>query len=453
MTTRRDFLKTSALLAAGAMILPGTFNINLKPKPRVIIIGAGFAGLAAAYKLKQKDFDVTILEARNRIGGRVFSYEIDKAEKLVIELGGEWIGDSHTRIKELCAELGLTLQNNQLDTHLIFAGQYYPKGKWDYSAEWKEKYSKIMADYKNFTDEDKKRLDKTDWWRFLMSKGIGERDSQIKELFDSTDFGESIRQVSAYQGVAEYAESDERDEMDYKIKGGNGRLAEKLAEKIGSENIKLQHVVYEVTQADGGVSVLCSNGQIFSGDQLVCAIPTFAISAINWKPGLPEGFTNALNLLQYARISKHAVLFNERFWKDESFDMVTDAYGHYFYHATKNQRSDKGVLISYTIGDKADVISRQDDKFKTRMITESLKPAFGDVSSKIEKHVNYYWGMDKYSYGSYAIYNKGQWFNVMPALKQKFMNTHFAGEHLADWQGFMEGAINSGEDAAGEIIG
>ncbi len=453
MTTRRDFLKTTAILAAGAVVLPQSFNINLKPKGRIIIIGAGFAGLAAANKLKQNGYNVAVLEARNRIGGRVFSYEIDKTEKLVIELGGEWIGESHTRIKELCGELGLTLQNNQMDTHLIFAGEYFPKGKWDYSAEWKEKYNKILTDYKNFTDDDKKKLDQTDWWRFLMNNGIGERDIQIKELFDSTDFGETLREVSAYQGVAEYAESDERDEMDYKISGGNGLLAQKLAEKFGLENINLQHKALEIAQADGGVSVTCENGKIFSGDQLICAVPTFAVSRINWKPALPESFMSALNLLQYARISKHAVLFSDRFWKDESFDMVTDAYGHYFYHATKNQKSDKGVLISYTIGDKADVISRQDNKFKNRLITESLRPAFGDISSKIEKHVNYYWGMDKYSYGSYAIYNKRQWFDVMPALKQKFMNAHFAGEHLADWQGFMEGAINSGEDAADEIMG
>jgi monoamine oxidase len=76
-----------------------------------------------------------VLEARNRIGGRVFSFEIDKNEKLVVELGAEWVGASHTRIQELCKEFGLELQNNQFDTHLIYSGHYYPKDKWDYSAE------------------------------------------------------------------------------------------------------------------------------------------------------------------------------------------------------------------------------------------------------------------------------------------------------------------------------
>ena len=71
------------------MILPGSFNIIAGVKPKVVIIGAGFAGLAAAYRLKQKGCQVVILESRNRVGGRVFSHQIDKDEDLVIELGAE----------------------------------------------------------------------------------------------------------------------------------------------------------------------------------------------------------------------------------------------------------------------------------------------------------------------------------------------------------------------------
>lgn len=453
MTTRRDFLKQTAVLAAGAAIIPNTFAINLGAKPKVIIIGAGFAGLAAAYRLKQKGCEVIILESRGRTGGRVFSHPIDKDENLVVELGAEWVGASHERMIAMCNEFGLTLENNQFDSHMIFAGQYSPKGKWDYSNEWKTKFSKLLKDYANFTEEDKKKLDKMDWWRYLVNNGIDERDLQIRDLLDSTDFGESIRHVSAYAALAEYAESSEKNEMDYKVKGGNSRFTEKLEEKVGKDNILLKHKVTEVSQTDGTVTVTCDNGKVFTGDNLICTAPTFSLAQINWKPGLPQEKIDAINALQYARISKHAVLFSDRFWNDEAFDMVTDVYGHYFYHATKNQKGKKGALISYTIGDKADVVARQNDEFKTEMIADSLRPAFGDVRPKIEKHMNYYWGSDKPTMGGYALYGVGQWYTIMPILKQKFMSTYFAGEHLADWQGFMEGAIVTGEEAADEIAG
>ncbi|MFI5211786.1 MAG: flavin monoamine oxidase family protein, partial [Ignavibacteria bacterium] len=196
MSTRRDFIKTSAIVAAGTIVIPNSFNIISGSKPKVIIIGAGFAGLSAAYRLKQKGCDVTILESRNRVGGRVFSHPIDKDEDLVIELGAEWVGASHERLIAMCKEFGLELMNNQFDSHLTFAGQYYPKGGWYYSGEWKAKFEKLLKDYSNFTEEDKKKLDKMDWWRYLVNNGIQERDLQIRELLDSTDFGESIRNVS-----------------------------------------------------------------------------------------------------------------------------------------------------------------------------------------------------------------------------------------------------------------
>jgi len=453
MTTRRNFLKQSAVLAAGSVLLPNAFNIISGSKPRVVIIGAGLAGLSAANKLSQKNFDVTILEARNRIGGRVFSHEIDKSEKLVIELGAEWIGASHSRIIEMCSEFGLELLNNQFDSHLIYGGQYSPKGKWDYSKSWQIKFEQIIKDYASFKEEDKKKLDKMDWWRFLVNNGISERDLDIRELLDSTDFGESIRHVSAFAALAEYAESSPKNEMDLKIKGGNSSLAEKLAGKIGRDNIKLKYKVTEVDQSGKDIIIKCHNGSVFNCDYVICTTPTYSLNKINWNPVLPEEKVEALNALQYARINKHPVLFSERFWNDESFDMVTDVYGHYFYHATKNQNSEKGVLISYTIGDKADVIHRQSKAFKKNVIVESLKPAFGDVSDKIMDQMTYYWGIDEYSKGAYALYGIGQWFTVMPVLKTKFKNVYFAGEHLADWQGFMEGAINSGEETADEIIG
>lgn len=453
MTTRRDFLKTSAVLAAGTLIMPPVININKGYKPKVIIIGAGFAGLAAAYRLKQKGCQVTLLEARGRAGGRVFSHSIDKDENLVIELGAEWVGASHERLIAMCKEFGLELMNNQFESHLIYGGEYSPKGKWDYSAEWKTKWDKIISDYANFRDADKQKLDKMDWWRFLVNNGIPEKDLQIRDLLDSTDFGESIRHVSAYAALAEYAESSEKNEMDFKIKGGNSMFTKALVERVGNENILLKHKVKEVSQADGKVDVLCDNGSIFSGDSLICTVPVYSLIKINWKPGLPDEKLAALNQLQYARISKHAVLFSERFWQDESFDMVTDIYGHYFYHATKNQPGKKGALISYTIGDKADVIGNQNDDFKTEMITQSLRPAFGDVKDKIITHLNYNWGTDEFTKGGYALYGTGQWFGIMPLLKKKFMSTYFAGEHLADWQGFMEGAIVTGEEAADEIAG
>jgi monoamine oxidase len=454
MSSRRQFIRQTAFGLGGALVSSSALgNFFIPQKTRVIIIGAGFAGLAAAYYLqKKKKADVVILEARNRIGGRIFSYPIDEKENLVIELGGEWIGNSHTRMQELSAELGLELFNNQFDTHLIYKGQYFKSNEWDYSEAWKKKFQSIIDNYPKLTQADKIKLDKIDWWRFLVNNGCEGRDLDLRELLDSTDFGETIRSVSAFAALAEYAESSEKNEMDLKIKGGNSLFAEKLADKIGRDKIMLKHTVNRIVQnTKGGVAVHCDSGEVFRGQKIICTAPTFAMKKIKWEPGLPADQVNAMNELQYARINKNSVLFTERFWKEENFDMVTDQTPHYFYHGTKGQPSEKGVLISYTIGEKAAVVANQSDEWKADNIQQTLGPHFGNVKSLMEKQVNYYWGNDPFSQGAYALYGKGQWFRVMPILKRSHIHTHFAGEHLADWQGFMEGAVNTGEAAAGRI--
>jgi len=141
MISRRNFIRQTSL-ATGAILLPNmAFAGRSKgKKPKVVIIGAGFSGLAAAYYLHQRDVEFVVLESRSRIGGRVFSHTIDEPENLVVELGAEWVGASHTRLQELTKEMGLVLENNQFDSHLVYRGEYFNSKQWDYSEGWKAKF-------------------------------------------------------------------------------------------------------------------------------------------------------------------------------------------------------------------------------------------------------------------------------------------------------------------------
>lgn len=451
---RREFLHATALFG-GALALPNDgFSMYTKPKrpKHVLVIGAGFAGLAAALKLKKEGIKVTVLEARNRVGGRVYSHNPLKDKELVIELGAEWIGKSHERVIELCDEFNLELRNNQFDTHLIYQGGYSKANEWKLSNEMESFWDKRRTFWEELSTGEKTGMDKMDWWRFLSLKGFSDRDLDIRELLDSTDFGETIRSVSAYSAMGEYAESSDKNEMDFKIIGGNELLARKMADAVGRENILLNHAVQTVNQGKQGVTLICQDGKTFTADRLICTAPTYSILKMNWNPGLPTSLTEALHSLQYARIGKFPVVFSERFWGTENFDCVTDDAGHYFYHGTKDQPGKEGVLISYAVGDKADVLNAQPADRRRQLVLESLKPAFGDLNKYVLSDLKYYWGKDPYSYGAYAKYGIGQWSQVMPMLRKPFRSVHFAGEHLADWQGFMEGAVNSGEDAVDQFL-
>jgi monoamine oxidase len=452
---RRNFLKASGLLTTASM-LPKAPEIQAAARYRsgekVLILGAGLAGLSAALYLRQRNIPFTILEARNRIGGRVFTHRIDDTENLHVELGAEWVGESHERMKTLCRELGLNLLNHQFETHLTLDDEYYPANQWNYENTWLEKYGKILTDFKQLQPKKSRQLDQVDWWRYLLNHGISERDLEIKELLDSTDFGETIRNVSAYSGLSEYAESSPKNEMDYRIEGGNTRLIEAMAQKAGTEHIVVNKKVTQVRQNGPQVSVTCSDGSRYEANHLICTLPVLSLLQIAWEPVLPAEKADALQQLQYCRIIKSAVVFKERFWQDEAFDMVTDSMAHYFFHSSKNLPATKGTLTSYAIGDKAYILSKMKPEQRMKEICSALKPAFGNVEPYAEKVVSYYWGGDPFSKGAYAIYDTHQWFGIREIIAKPFRRILFAGEHLGEWQGFMEGSVQTGEDAARAIV-
>ena len=450
-TDRRRFLKVLSAVSLGAVLTPNNLFAQ-KRKKSCVIIGAGLAGLSAAYKLKNANWNITILEARDRIGGRVFSHSMPQNPNLICELGAEWVGESHERIKTLCSDFKIPLQKHQFDDYLLQNGKVSRPGAWGFSDAAKTAFEKVKANYANLTTLQKNKLDRLDWWTYLEKIGYSEDDLRLRDLMDSTDFGESIRHVSAFGALAEYAESSPKNEMDYKMTGGNSRLTAEFAKRIGAENIKTNTLVTEINQSKGIVTVKTATDS-YRADAVICTAPTNSLLKIKFNPPLASAQIEAAEKLIYARICKNSVLYENRFWRDENFSLVSDVTSHFYFHSTQNQVGKEGILTSYAIGEKADILAAQSDERRLKIITNDLKD-FDEDAPKLAKGItSYAWQRDKYTDGAYALYRPGQWFGIRPVLQRPHGKVLFAGEHLADWQGFMEGAIETGEAAAESLIG
>ena len=461
---RRDFLKIFGTGTAGTILLSRS-GFTQRQRRSCVIIGAGFSGLAAAYKLKNAGWNITVLEARNRIGGRVFSHKFAGTD-LICELGAEWVGESHERIKTLCHDFNIPLQKHQFDDYLLQGGKVSRPGEWGFSPQAKTAFDKIIKSYGKLTSRQKLDLDKFDWWNYLERIGFNQADLRLRDLMDSTDFGESIRHVSAFAALAEYAESSPHNEMDHKMSGGNSRLAEEFAKRIGNMNIRLLSQVDTITQRKGTVALTTFNvlpkgpglvppidlRQTFYADAVICTVPIQSLLKIKFDPPLPPTQYEAAQELTYARICKNSVLYDERFWKAENFSMVSDTTSHYYFHSTQNQPGRQGILTSYAIGEKADVLASQSDERRMKIVAGDLTD-FNDKAPKLARGIaSYAWQRDPYTDGAYALYRPGQWFTIRPILQRPHGKVLFAGEHLADWQGFMEGAVETGEAAAALIL-
>lgn len=445
LPTRRDFLKRASLAAIGVPLLPSAAFLLYQPS--CIVIGSGLSGLAAAYALKRARWNVTVIEARERIGGRILSYSFKENPQLICELGGEWVGKNHTRVQALCSEFGIKLKEHVFAASLMQNGVVRRPGQWDFSPQAKAAYAKFEKSYHQYKQRDRERLDRYDWWTWLAEIGYTEDDLLLRDLQDSTDFGESIRHVSAYAAASEYFESSENNEMDFKMEGGNSRLVNALAERVGAGNIRLNLPVEEIRQRGGRVHVR-AGGERFTADACICTVPARGLDKIRFDPPLSTAQAAAAEQLQYARIIKNSVLFDERFWGAEDFSLVSDVTSHYYFHSTKNQPGQQGILCSYAIGEKADVLASQDDRRRMDIVTRDLLPMNERAPSLARAIQSYAWQRDRYTEGAYALYRPGQWFTIRPILQKPHGQVLFAGEHLADWQGFMEGAVVTGEDAA-----
>src|SRR5690606_22927450 len=180
MMNRRKFIAGSAIAGAGLLAKPRALaGIVPPPKKRpssVLVIGAGFSGLTAAWLLRQQGVKVTVLEARNRIGGRVYSFNPEHADGQVIELGAEWVGASHTSLIAMCETFGLTLLDNRFETHLTLGGSYSPAGEWSMSEAFENFWSRKTHVWESIPEAAKRTLVKTAWWRWLSDEGLTDRD-------------------------------------------------------------------------------------------------------------------------------------------------------------------------------------------------------------------------------------------------------------------------------------
>ena len=444
--TRRQFLRHAGVAALGAPVAL-RFPQQRRRAKSCVIIGAGLGGLSAAYKLKHAGWNVTILEARDRVGGRVFSHRLPENPNLVCELGGEWVGASHERIQALCRDFKIELKDHRFATSLLRDGAVSKPGAWRFSAQAERAFERFKKEYGSYTQRDRVRLDSYDWWTWLEKIGFTEDDLRLRDLMDSTDFGESIRHVSAYAAASEYFESSPANEMDFKMAGGNSRLTDELAARIGADTIRTNTLVESIKQRSGEVTIGTKNAT-FTADACICTVPARILNALRFDPPLPSAQSLAAEQLQYARITKNSVLFQERFWEAEDFSLVSDVTSHYYFHSTKNQPGAEGILCAYAVGEKADVLAAQDDRKRMGIVTRDLVPLNLQAMQLARGISSYAWQRDRYTRGAYALYRPGQWFTVRTILQRPHGKVLFAGEHLADWQGFMEGAVVTGETAA-----
>jgi monoamine oxidase len=451
---RRDFLKASAATAS-ALALPGIGQAAHSTR-RVIVVGAGLAGVSAAYELAAAGVDVTVVEARKEAGGRVRTLRSPFSTGVYAEMGAQHAHAAHVRLAAWCDRLGLEMAKRarSFDSMLELHGERFRSGPGaDFpvaltpserglsAADLWQRY--VEADVASAFNADGDSLDALTVPDYLRGKGASAGAREILTAGESVD-GESARSWLLREGPRR---SPER----RSIRGGNDLLPSLLAELLG-ERVLYDAAVVAISQGANEVNVTVQRGaetQVLTADRVVMTAPPTTYAKLRFERPLSAQKRAAVAELHSPDLMRFALESRSR-WAFNGLETEGAIGGSRLRvcDATFNQFGPRCIAVLDAEGDDAEQLRVADRVERALNHVERLFPGYGadfDNSQSLD------WGNEPWAAPT-PRFTPGQLGRVVPTLARAEGRIHFAGDHTSPWAATMEGALESGERATREVL-
>ncbi|WP_246580780.1 NAD(P)/FAD-dependent oxidoreductase [Deinococcus aestuarii] len=488
---RRALLRAGALGAAGLTLAPrGVSAQTLPPAARasvtgddpVVVVGAGLAGLTAAYRLRQAGVPVRVYEAGPRVGGRVSTRHGVFGGRHV-ELGGEFIDSGHTSIRRLAGELGVPLRDLLADDardRLIpevfdFGGRVYTDA--EVLEAFRPLARRIGADLaaldvesvSHLTPGNAAGLDRTSLHDYLDRPDVPPFLRDLIEVAYVTEYGLEATEQSSLNLSYLIGTSPERFEifgasdMRYTAEEGNGAIPQRLGQAL-AQDLDLGARLEALSRgSDGRYTLTFARGassQEVRASRVILALPFSVLRGVALRLPLPEVKRRAIETIGYGTNAKLIAGFSERVWRtrhrsngytysDRTFQTTWES------SRTLAASGPTGALTNFVGGRRGlEVGTGSAEAHTAAWLTEmeAIYPGIGAARDRAPA-LRAHWPSHPLSRGSYSAYRVGQWTTIGGAEAEPVDGLHFAGEHTGGaFQGFMEGACASGERAAAEVL-
>lgn len=442
---------------------------------QVVIIGGGFSGIAAAKKLHQAGVSFLVLEARERLGGRVYTKQFEQGYYL--DFGGQWIGPTQDRMYELCKEHGLSYfetynqGKNILDlgTKLKTYRGTIPKLdifsllNLDWLIRKLEKLARQIDPTAPWNHPKAKAFDSQNLEHFLQANSKTNACYQVIRLGCETIFACDPHEISLLHALF-YIRSGTSLEclinvkggaQQDRIKGGMQTLVEAMAKPFLNQ-ILFQYPAQQIHYSENGVEIL-GEGFSISASKVILAVPPPLLAQIEFSPALPEAKAKLLQSYRMGRVAKCFMIYDKPFWRELGFSgqsVSDDKTPFQAFYDCSPADAGKGILMGFVVGSRAD---RFFDKTKTARkeeMTSVLTRYFGEKAKDALAYEEFSMTDEVWSKGCYAGLMKADaWTTFQDAYRQSLPPLYFAGTEAATkWHGYIEGAVHAGENAASEVI-
>jgi putrescine oxidase len=440
----------------------------------VVVVGAGVAGLATARRLVAEGRDVVVLEARDRVGGRLWNTELGGEAN---ELGGEWIAPYQSRMHALLDELGVELFAAYRDGDDVYVDEHgNARRHGDDESALSDADQRALYEGDAKLDALAKELDPDAPWEHPRARELDTMtfDEWLRAEVGSEPARENLRSYladgfltkpahafSLLQGLWVIAGAGGTYELfaaeqclAYRVVGGSQLIPIRMAEELG-ERVVLGAPVHAIRWRDGGVEVDAGHVRVEARAAVVAVAPNLA-ATIRFQPALPAWRMRLQQASSQGSVTKYLAVYDHPFWREDGlsgegfapFGLVRELYDN------TPPSASVGVLCTFLPGEQADLVARMSPDARRTAILEGMAAFVGPEGLRATDLIETDWSAEEWTRGAYAsTFGIGGLTRFGPDMRHPVGPIHWACSDIAGFGNMhMEGAARSGDAAAAEVL-